>query len=79
MSMHVDFISIAMKKPTVRHDRLLQLVMDIAEEAPLMALRLLQVCGVNWFGHVIVVVPPSIIRPFAAAHDAAIVNCLEAI
>ena len=68
----MDFISRAMKKPVARHDRLLLLMMDIAEEAPLTALRLLQVCicGINRFGHVILVVPPSIIRPFAAARDA---------
>jgi len=48
--------------------------LDIAEEALLTALRLLQVCGVNWFGHVIFVVTSSIIRPFAAARDTAVVK-----
>ena len=75
----MDFISKAMKKPAARHDRLLQLVMNIAEEALLTELRLLHVCGVNRFGHVISAVPPSIIRPFAAARDAAVVSCLESI
>jgi hypothetical protein len=79
MGMCMDFISGAMKKPVARHDRLLQLVMDIAEEAPLTALRLLHVRGVNWFGHVIYVVPPCIIRPCAVARDAAVVSCLESI
>jgi len=51
--MCVDFITKAMRKPAPRHDRLLLLVKDIAEEAPITALRLLQVCGVNMFGHVI--------------------------
>ena len=46
---------------------------------PLTALRLLQVCGVNRFGHVIFVVPLFTIRPFAAARDAAVVTSLEAI
>ena len=68
-----------MKKPVARHDRLLQLVMDIAEDALFTALRLLQVCGVNRFGYVICAVPPSIIRPFTAARDAAVVNYLESI
>ena len=35
--------------------------------------------GVNRLGHVIFVVPPCIIRPFAAARDAAVINCLEVI
>jgi hypothetical protein len=51
--MCVDFITKVMRKPAPRHDRLLLLVKDIAEEAPITALRLLQVCGVNMFGHVI--------------------------
>jgi hypothetical protein len=41
----VNFISKAMKKPAVRHHRLLQLVKEIAEDAPLTALRLLHVWG----------------------------------
>ena len=53
MDMCMDFISRAMTKPDARHDRLLRLVMDIAEEAPLTALRLLHVCGVGMFGHLI--------------------------
>jgi hypothetical protein len=68
--MCVDFISRDTRKPAARHDRLLLLVRGIAEEAPLTALRLLHVCGVNMFGHVISVVPPAIIRPFAEARDA---------
>jgi hypothetical protein len=75
----VNFISMAMKKPAVRHDRLLQLVKEIAENAPLTALRLLHVSGVNIFGHVISIVPPAIIRPFAEARDAAGATCLEEI
>ena len=48
-------------------------------EAPLTALRLLQLCGVNKFGHVISAVPPAIIRMFAEARDVAVVQCLEAV
>ena len=68
-----------MRKSAARHDRLLDLVREIAEDAPLTALRLLQVCGVNRFGHVSSTVPPLIIRPFAEARDAAVVSCFEAI
>ena len=77
--MCVDFISRAMLKSAARHDRLLHLAKDIAEEAPLTALRLLQVCGVSRFGHVISTVPPAIIRPFAEDRDAAVLSCFEAI
>jgi hypothetical protein len=57
--MCANFITKAMQKPAARHDRLLLLAKDIAVEAPLTALRLLQVCGVNGFGHVISAVPPG--------------------
>ncbi len=77
--MCVDFITKAMRKSAARHDRLLLLVRHIAEDAPLKALRLLQVCGVNRFGHVISTVPPAIIRPFAEARNAAVVQCQEAV
>jgi hypothetical protein len=66
----IGFITKDMRKYVARHDRLLLLVKDIAEEAPLTAFRLLQVCGVNMFGHVISAVPPTIIRLFAEARDA---------
>jgi hypothetical protein len=74
-----DFISRAMAKSAARHDRLLSLVTGIAEEAQLTALRLLQVCGVTRFGHVISTVPQAIIRPFAEGRDAAVISCFEAI
>ena len=77
--MCVDFITRAMRKPAAHHDRLLHLDRDIAKDAPLTALRLLQICGVNRFGHVISTVPPAMIRPFAEARDAAVAHCLEAI
>ena len=68
-----------MSKSADRHDRLLHLAKGIADEAPLTALRLLQVCGVSRFGHAISNVPPAIIRPFAEDRDAAILSCFEAI
>jgi len=68
-----------MRKPAARHDRLLLLAKYIAEEAPLTALRLLHVCGVNKFGHGISAFSQAIIRLFAEAHDAAAVHCLEAV
>ena len=77
--MCTDFINKALRKLAARHDRLLYLDRDIAEDDPLTALRLLQVCGVNRFGHVIFAVPPAIIRQFAESCDAAVVRCLEAV
>jgi hypothetical protein len=68
-----------MRKLAARHDRLLQLVVEIAEEAPLTTLRLLQVSGVSRFGHVISTVPPAAIREFAKDRDAAVVRCFETI
>jgi hypothetical protein len=77
--MCANFVARAMRKPAARHDRLLLTAKGIAEEAPLTALRLLQVCGVNRFGHVISAVPPAIIRHFAEESDTAAVRCLEEI
>ena len=77
--MCANFIAEAMRKPAARHDQLLLLAKDIAEVAPLTALRLLQVCGVNRFGHVIVAAPPAIVRHFAEERDTAAVRCLEEI
>jgi len=59
--MCTDFINKAMRKPAARHDRLLNMVKDIAEDDALTGLRLLQVCEVNRFGHVISAVPSAII------------------
>ena len=77
--MCTDFINKAMRKPAARHDRLLNMVKDVAEDDPLTTLRLLHVCGVNRFGHVISAVPPTIIRQFAESRDATNVRCMEAI
>ncbi len=77
--MCVVFISIAMRKPSPRHDKLLRLVMDIADDTPLTALSTLQVCNVNMFNHVISAVPRDIIRPFIAERDAAVIGCLEVV
>ena len=77
--MCADFITKAMRKPVARHDRLLRLAKNIVVEAPLTALRLLQLCGVKRFEHVISAVPPAIICMFAEARDATVVQCLEAI
>ncbi len=77
--MCANFIAKAMRKPAARHDRLVLLAKDIAEEAPLTALRLLQVCGVIMFGHVFSAAPPAIIRLFAEERDIAVIRCLEEI
>ncbi len=71
-----DFINKAMRKPVARHYRLLNLVKDIAEDYPLTALRLLQVCGSSRIRHVIFA---GIIRQFAESRDTTVVRCLEAV
>ncbi len=77
--MCANFIAKAMRKLAARHDRILLMAKDIAEEAPLTTLRLLQVCGGNMFGHVIFAVPPAIIRLFAEERDTTVIRCLEEI
>ena len=73
--MCTDFINKTIRKPATRHGRLLNLVKDIAEDDPLTGLRLLHVCGVNRFGHVISAVLPAIIRQIAESRDATVARC----
>ncbi len=47
-----SFIADALRPLGKRHDNLLDLVAYVSEEDPFGALRLMQVCGVNRFGHV---------------------------
>ena len=54
-----------------KHDRLLDLVEEVSEEDPFAALRLLRVCGVNRFGHVLIAVPPQKVQAFADSRDEA--------
>jgi hypothetical protein len=55
-----EFIAESLHNLEARHDRPLDLVEDVADEDPLAALRLLiQVCGVQPFGHIINGVPPT--------------------
>jgi len=53
-----EFILASLARLGERHDRLLDLIEEIATEDPFASLRLLQVCGVNRFGHIINVGPP---------------------
>jgi len=73
------FITSALTNIDVHHDRLLDLVEDIVDEDPFVALRLLQVCGVNRFGHLTSAVPPPLIQDFAAARDDAVNSTFAAI
>ena len=59
-----------------RHDNLLELVGDVSEEDPFVALRLLQVCAVNCFGHILSAAPPEAASLFAEQRDLAITNAL---
>jgi len=53
------FIKDALLPLAQRHDNLLDLVNKVFDEDPFATLRLLQVCGVNKFGHVLSTDPPE--------------------
>ena len=74
-----DFISTSLGHLGERHDRLLDLIEEIASEDPFAGLRLLQVCGVNRFGRIISVVPPSLVLPFATSRDEAVASTFDCI
>ena len=73
------FLSEALQPLAKRHDSLLDLVADVSEEEPFAALRLLEVCGVNMFGHVLSAVPPDFAAAFCEDRDAVIAAALGAI
>jgi len=75
----LPFIAEALGAVSVRHDNLLDLVASVADEDPFGALRLLQVCGVNRFGHVLSAVPPEASTIFCGQRDAAVSLSLAAI
>ena len=54
------FITAALQDLGAKHDRLLDLEEQISDEDPFAALRLLQVCGVFRFGHVLSAIPPLV-------------------
>jgi hypothetical protein len=74
-----SFIAEALLPVAGRHDNLLDLFSAVFEEAPFAPLRLLQVCGVNRFGHILRAVPPDATATFCAQRDAAIGATLGAI
>jgi len=52
------FITVALVSIGVRHDRLLYLVEDVVDKDLIAALRLLHVCRIQRFGHIISYVHP---------------------
>ena len=75
----IDFIVGALSQLATRHDNLLELVVNVAEEDPFVALRLLQVCGVNRFGDILSAVPLESTSIFAEQRDLAITRALAVI
>ncbi len=67
-----DFLHESLQALGTTYDRLLDLTEEIADEDPFAALRLLQTCGINSFGHVLSAVPPPLVRAFARERDEAI-------
>ncbi len=74
-----SFISAALLPLANRHGALLDLVSDVSEEDPFFALRLLQVCGVTRFGHVLSTVPPDVASAFCGDRDTPIADALGVI
>jgi hypothetical protein len=70
------FITDVLQDMGANHDCLLDLVEEISDEDPLASLRLLQVCGVSWFGHVLSAVPHSLVVDFARGKDEAVAAIL---
>jgi hypothetical protein len=62
-------ITSALANIGVRHDSLLDLVEDVVEEDSCATLRLLQVYGVQRFGHMISDVAPYLVLDFATSRD----------
>ena len=59
------FITAALEPVALPHDSLLELAADVSDEDPLAALRLLQVCGINTFGHILSAVLSLVTRILA--------------
>ena len=75
----VELILEALQQVANRHDNLLELFGDVSEEDPFAALRLIQVCAVNRFGHILSAVPPEAASLFAEQRDLAITNALAVV
>ena len=58
-----EFLRNALHAMGENHDRLLDLTEEIADEDPFAALRLLQTCGIQRFGHVLSADPPRLLSP----------------
>ena len=75
----VEFILAALQQIADHQDNLLELVGDVSEEYPFVALRLLQVCAVNRFEHILSAGPPEAASLFAEQRDLAITNVLAVV
>jgi len=73
------FIAAALLDLGVKHDKLLDLVDEISDEDPFATLRVLLVCGVSKFGHVLIAVPPACVLYFARGRDEAVAASLATI
>ena len=74
-----DFINEALHKMGATHDRLLDLMEEVADEDPFAALRRLQTCGISRFGHVLSAVPSPLAQAFARDRDEAIATTFATI
>jgi len=80
---HIDnkhaFIIDALTAIGAKHDRLLNLSEEISDDTPFATLRLLQVCGITRFGHVLSAVPHAKAREFARDGNEAIATTFATI
>jgi hypothetical protein len=75
----VVFTSSTLESLGEHHERLLDLIEEVADVDPFAALHLLQVCGVNRFGHIISAIPPPLVHDFANARDEAAIATVATI
>jgi len=74
-----QFITATLENLGVRHDKLMDRVESVANEDPFAALRLMYVCGVQRFGHILSAVPPPLVADFAALRDDAVTSTFATI
>ena len=72
----VDFILDALEPVAKRHDSLLEHLANVSDEDPFTTLRLLQVYGINRFGHILSAASPASSTTFCEQRDVTITEAL---
>ena len=74
-----DYIASHLQDAAIRHDRLLDVITQLAHSHPHAALRILQVAGIRRFQHLMRVLPPDISADFLQGRDDAVLRPVRAI